>query len=153
MTEGKGRGARGEKAGQRPAPTGGNARAGTGKKKGGQPGNNNARTHGLWAKNQPPVTREERDSNAGPEKRRDIMDRVIKRLWEDFCEAEEAETRCRIANALCVAVTAANGCDRTLAIVTGKISPLQQAIDGYWQRRIQMTYSTIEHGTQKGDQG
>ncbi len=74
-------------------------------------------------------TPEERDPNAGPEQRRDIMDRVIKVLWEDFCEAEDPETRCKISNALCVAVTAANGCDRTLAIVTGKISPLQQAIE------------------------
>jgi len=121
--------------------------------KGGQPGNSNARTHGLWAKYQPMVTPEEQDPNAGPEQRRDIMDRVIKVLWEDFCEAEDPETRCKISNALCVAVTAANGCDRTLAIVTGKISPLQQAIEELLAEEDPDDYSTIEQINQKGDQG
>ncbi len=127
------------------------ARIGRGRNKGGQPGNSNARTHGLWAKYQPLVSPEERDPNAGPEERRDILDRVIKVLFMDFCEAEDPETRCRISNALCVAVTAANGCDRTLAIVVGKLSPLQQAIDELLAEEDPDDYSTVEQTTFKGD--
>ncbi len=99
------------------------------------------------------MTEEEKDPNAGPEQRRDILDRVIKVLFMDFCEAEDTETRCRISNALCVAVTAANGCDRTLAIVTGKLSPLQQAIEELLAEEDPDDYSTIEQSTITGDRG
>ena len=60
--------------------------------------------------------------------------------------------RRRIANALSVAVTAANGCDRTLALITGELTPLQNAIDELLAEDIEYDINTIEQGNDEGDQ-
>jgi hypothetical protein len=95
-------------------------------KKGGKPGNQNARKSGLYARNQPKVSpKSEKDAAS----RRDILDDVIETLYTKFNQLQDIDQICKCANSISIAVTAANGCDRTIAIVSGKLTSLQDSIE------------------------
>ena len=103
----------------------------TGARKGGKPGNQNARKHGLYARNQPKVhTKGEATVELNQiEKRRAIADEVVETLFTRFNHLQDIDQICKCANSLSLAITAANGCDRTLALVSGKVSPINEALD------------------------
>ena len=118
----------------------------TGAKRGGKPGNQNARTHGLWAKNQPKVTAsgEANIETNKIERRRQILDAIIEALYSEFDGLPDIETRCKCANAISFAATAANGCDRTLAVVSGKLTDLTNAIEQLFADEKANDPSTVE---------
>jgi hypothetical protein len=103
----------------------------TGAKKGAPKGNNNAQKHGLWARNHPKakVKGEGEIEINQVEKRRNIADDVIETLYDKFHRLDDIDQLCKCANSISLAITAANGCDRTLAIVSGKISTVSEAIE------------------------
>jgi len=94
--------------------------------KGGKPGNQNARKSGLWAKNQPKASKKSEKTAAD---RRDILDEMIETLYHKFNQLQDIDQLCKCANSISLAVTAANGCDRTIAIVSGKLTNLSEAIE------------------------
>lgn len=96
----------------------------TGKKRGAPKGNQNSRKHGLWAKNSPTPA-----EGKGAKWRRDVMDEVIDRLFNKFSTLQDLDQITKCANSLSVAVTAANSCDRTIAILEGKTTSLSAAIE------------------------
>jgi len=97
--------------------------------KGGKPGNQNARKHGLWAQKQIATVTEGRKGDDGPARRRDYLDDVIETLYNKFNRLDDIDQLCKCANSISIAVTAANGCDRTIAIVSGKLTNLSEAIE------------------------
>lgn len=118
----------------------------TGAHKGGRPGNQNARKHGLWAKNQPKVkTSGEGKIEIGQiERRRQVADEVVEILFTKFNTLTDIDQICKCANSISLAVTAANGCDRTLAITSGKLTTLEAAITDLLMEEDAEDASTIE---------
>lgn len=115
------------------------------KPKGGKPGNQNARKHGLYAKNQPKASTKEKPVDvSGPERRRAIMDDVIESLYTKFNTLNDIDQITKCANSLSLAVTAANGCDRTIAIVSGKLTNLTAAIEQLFMEEDADDPRTIE---------
>ena len=112
-----------------------------GARRGGQPDNQNARKSGLYAKNQPKVSKKS-EKNAAT--RRDIMDGVIETLYAKFNGLRDIDDLCKCANSISVAVTAANGCDRTIAIVSGKLTNLSEAIERLLMDEQPNDSSTLE---------
>lgn len=114
--------------------------------KGGKPGNQNARKHGLYAKNQPKVTASgEGNIEVGQiEHRRHIADEVIERLFTKFNTLDDIDQLCKCANSISLAITAANGCDRTLAITSGKLTNLSAAIEALLMEEDADDPNTIE---------
>ncbi len=93
--------------------------------KGGKPGNQNARQHGLYAKHQPPA----QASNKKASDRRDTLDEIISRLYSKFQTLDDIDDLCKCATAITNAVIGANSCDRTEALISGKLTTLNDAID------------------------
>jgi len=118
----------------------------SGARKGGKPGNQNARKHGLYARNQPKVhTNGEATVELNQiEKRRAIADEVIERLFARFNILDDIDQITKCANSISLAITAANGCDRTLALVSGKVSPINAALDQLFAMEDPYDDSTIE---------
>lgn len=118
----------------------------TGAKKGGKPGNQNARKHGLWAKNQPRAAQspKEKAEQSRIEERRDLLDEVIERLAARFQTLDDIDQICKCANSISLAVTAANGCDRTLALVSGKVAPISLALDQLYADEDPYDPATLE---------
>jgi len=110
-------------------------------RKGGQSRNQNARKSGLYAKNQPKVSKKSEKTAAT---RRDIMDDVIETLFAKFNHLQDIDDLCKCANSISIAVTAANGCDRTLAIVSGKLTNLSEAIERLLMDEQPNDSSTLE---------
>lgn len=114
-------------------------------KPGGKPGNQNARKHGLWAKNQPKAkTGESKPETNAIENRRRIMDEVIETLYDKFSRLDDIDQVTKCANSISLAVTAANGCDRTLAITSGKLTNLQSAIESLFANEDPYDARSIE---------
>lgn len=117
-----------------------------GARKGGKPGNQNARKHGLFAKNQPKVNVNGQGNIEinQIEKRRAIADEVIESLFAKFNTLQDIDQICKCANSISLAITAANGCDRTLAITSGKLTTLETAITELLMEEDPDDVSTLE---------
>lgn len=95
-------------------------------RKGGKAGNQNARKHGFYAKNQPPVDPGEA---IGASKREAILDKIIVDLEATYWTLKKNEEKFICANTIANVVASANGCERTVAIVSGKLTILNEAIE------------------------
>jgi hypothetical protein len=95
-------------------------------KKGGKGGNQNARKHGLYAKNQPPV---DPAVAIGAQRREAILDKIILDLDALYWTLKKNEEKFQCVNSISNAVTSANGCQRTAALVSGKLTILNEAIE------------------------
>ncbi len=87
-------------------------------------GNKNALKHGLYAKT--PLA-------AGPgltiEERRAVLDACIQRMADHFTSLDDMDKMSKCLNSISIAVTAANNCDRTLAIINGNYTPLEDVLN------------------------
>lgn len=108
---------------------------------GAKPGNQNARKHGLWAKNHPKM---DQKAALGPQRRVEILDSIIDDLHSKYFTAHDLDTACKMANAISIAVTAANGCDRTIALLTGKLPAIDEALARLFEGSDPYDNSTIE---------
>jgi len=92
-------------------------------KRGGQKNNNNARKHGLYAKTTP---------TANPlsiEDRRNILDGCIRTMFDLFQGLNDIDDMAKCLNSISIAVTAANGCERTLSLVNGTYTPIDEILN------------------------
>ncbi len=101
------------------------AKASTSKgKRGGQKNNNNARKHGLYATKPTPT--------ANPltiEERRNILDGCIRTMFDLFQSLNDIDDMAKCLNSISIAVTAANGCERTLSLVNGTYTPIDEILN------------------------
>lgn len=91
-----------------------------------KPGNQNARKHGLYAKIQPPV---DRVKAIGAQEREKILDKILLDLEQEYDGKKKWEEKLQIANVIANVCIASNGCQRTVALVSGKLTILNEAIE------------------------
>jgi uncharacterized protein YjcR len=94
------------------------------KRRGAPAGNRNARTHGLYSK-APPISPSQALTI---EERRNIADTAIRWVWDYHTNCTDVADVAKLIAALKNAMDAANNCERTLAIVSGKYTPLEDIL-------------------------
>jgi hypothetical protein len=89
----------------------------------GKKGNTNALKHGLYSKAF--VTR----NSLTIEQRRAILDACISRAFQAFQDiGDDIPKLSMLLNSIGIAVSAANTCERTLALINGNYSPLEEVL-------------------------
>ena len=89
----------------------------------GRKGNKNALKHGLYSKRFI-------DANSLTiEQRKAMLDACIRKMFERFKTIQDMDAMSKCLNSISLAVTAANNCERTLAIVEGNYTPLEDVLN------------------------
>jgi hypothetical protein len=92
-------------------------------KTGGKAGNRNALKHGLYSE------KFVEENALTIEKRKAIIDACIVKMFERFNGLDDIDKMSKCLNSIALAVTAANNCERTLAIVSGNYTPIEEIYD------------------------
>jgi hypothetical protein len=94
-----------------------------GNKQGGQKGNQNARKHGLYSK------KFVQTHTLTVDQRKAMLDACIAKMFETFKKLDDVDEMSKCLNSLSVAITAANNCERTAAILNGNYTPIEDVLN------------------------